>query len=456
MAIRRLIRSALSSPGICGQLAIRMLLLGTLLVCSGNVVAEDWPQWRGTDRDGDWTETGIVTELPEGQLPLKWSVEIGSGYSGPTVADGRVYVTDRQTEPDEIERVLCFAESDGSLIWEQSYAAAYEIGYRAGPRASVTIHDGKALAVGAMGHFHCFDAADGDVLWKHDLHQEYDIDMPAWGITGAPLVFVGAADQPIVIQIVGGSDGACVVGFDLATGKEVWRSLDERACYSAPILIQQGGKDVVVCWTGDSISGLSPSTGDVFWSIPFPPSRMPIGVATPVVDDNLLFVTSFYDGSMMVELSATEPTATKKWHRVGIDEKNTRALQSIISTPVMRDGYVYGVDSYGELRCLDAETGERVWEDTTAVPRNRWGTIHTVVHQQAGSQTDWMFNDQGRLTIAHLTPEGYQPLSQTHLLDTTTIQLPRRNGVTWSHPAYANRCIYARNDKQLVCASLEE
>jgi len=167
-------------------------------------------------------------------------------------------------------------------------------------------------------------------------------------------------------------------------------------------------------------------------------------------------VTSFYDGSMMVELSTTEPTATKKWHRVGIDEKNTRALQSIISTPVMRDGYVYGVDSYGELRCLDAETGERVWEDTTAVPRNRWGTIHTVVHQQAGSQTDWMFNDQGRLTIAHLTPEGYQPLSQTHLLDTTTVQLPRRNGVTWSHPAYANRCIYARNDKQLVCASLEE
>ncbi|PHQ34169.1 outer membrane protein assembly factor BamB family protein [Rhodopirellula bahusiensis] len=438
----------------------RMMSLA-LLVVAANVFgvfakADDWPQWRGTGRDGDWTETGIVTELPEGQLPLKWSVPIGSGYSGPTVANGRVYVTDRQTEPDEIERVLCFAEKDGSLVWEHSYAAAYEIGYRAGPRASVTLHDGKALAVGAMGHFHCFNATTGEILWKHDLNQEYKIAMPIWGITGAPLVVTSETHKPIVVQIVGGSKGACVVGFDLATGDEAWRSLDERAGYSAPILIQQGGRDVVVCWTGDSISGLSPSTGDVFWRIPFPPSRMPIGVATPVVDDNHLFVTSFYDGSMMLELSDTEPAAQKKWHRVGVDEKNTRALHSIISTPVMRDGYVYGVDSYGELRCLEMETGERVWEDTTAVPRNRWGTIHTVVHQSENSQTDWMFNDQGQLTIAHLTPEGYQPLSQTHLLDTTTVQLPRRNGVTWSHPAYANRCIFARNDEQLVCASLED
>ena len=418
-----------------------------LLGCSGAVLAEDWPQWRGTNRDGVLNETGLLAELPEGELPRSWSAPVGSGYSGPTVAEGRVYVSDHGIDDsaNKVERVLCFNAENGNMIWKHVYDALYTISYTAGPRAAITIHDGKALSVGAMGHFKCLDANNGKVLWEHDLNKEYDVRMPIWGITAAPLVY-----QDLVIQIVAGSGNACVVAFDLATGKERWRAIDERAGYSAPILVRQGGQDVVVCWTGESVTGLDPKIGKVLWRIPMPSSRMPIGVATPVVKNQYLLVSSFYDGSMLIELDANQPAAEQVWRRMGIDEKNTDSLHCMISTPLIKGKHIYGVDSYGELRCLDLMTGDRVWENTTAVPRARWATIHTF---QDGDR-EIMLNDRGELIFATLTPTGFQEQSRSKLLDPTEPQLPRRGGVTWAHPAIANGVIYARSDKELVAAPL--
>ena len=126
------------------------LVMGLIACCTvefstGRVRADDWPQWRGPDRDGVWKETGIVRELPPGQLPYAWSVEIGPGYSGPTVADGRVYVMDRQPKDrDATERIHCFDSQSGKSLWVVEYPAEYRISYTAGPRASVTIDQGKA------------------------------------------------------------------------------------------------------------------------------------------------------------------------------------------------------------------------------------------------------------------------------------------------------------------------
>lgn len=433
----------------CRCFALHALAFLTLISVTA---AEDWPQWRGTNRDGVLHETGLRESLPSGQLPRRWTVPIGAGYSGPTVADGRVYVTDRGPDGSdaEVERVLCFDAETGKLIWQHEYDARYSkedysLGYKAGPRAAVTIHDGKALSVGSMGHMKCFNAASGDVIWEHELAQQYKIKMPIWGITAAPLVH-----EDLVIQIVGGADGACVVAFELDTGKERWRAIDEPAGYSAPILVRQGEQDVVVCWTGASVTGLAPKSGETLWSIPMLPRNMPIGVATPVQQDEYLFVSSFYDGSMLIRLDLQQPKAEKVWHRIGINEKNTDALHCMISTPMIKGDYIYGVDSYGELRCLDRKTGDRVWEDTTAVPRARWATIHTI-HDRG---REIMLNDQGDLIFASLSPKGYQELSRAKLIDPTLKQLSRRGGVVWSHPAIANGYIFARNDKELICAPL--
>ena len=230
----------------------------------------------------------------------------------------------------------------------------------------------------------------------------------------------------------------------------MWKALNDRAGYSAPVMTRQGGADIVVAWTGDSIAGMAPDSGKVHWRISFPPSRMPIGIATPVLHNGELFVTSFYDGSMLVKLSSDEPTARKVWHKVGPNERKTEALQSIISTPLRLGDYIYGVDSYGELRCLEASTGKRIWEDRSAVPRARWANIHFV---QNGDRT-FMFNERGELLIGKLSPQGFQEIDRTKLIAPTKPQLNQRGGVCWSHPAFASRKVFVRNDREIACFSL--
>ncbi len=414
-------------------------------------MADDWPQWRGPNRDGVWRETGLLEKFPQPQIKLRWRAPISSGYSGPTVADGRVYVTDRVTEPKQTERVHCFDWQNGEKLWSHEYDCMYKgVGYEAGPRASVTIDDGRAFALGAMGHLFCFDAAKGDVLWKHDLNTEYKIRMPIWGIAASPLV-----EQGLVIVQIGGADGACLAAFDVKTGEERWRALDDRASYAAPIMVEQAGRRVLVCWTGDHVVGLDPLSGRAHWQHPFQPTQMVISIATPVAADGRLFVSSFYDGSLMLRLKSDELAVEQIWRRLGPDEKHTEALHSIISTPLMKGDYVYGVDSYGELRCLDADTGDRLWESLKpmrgagkAGPKIRWFTIHMT--ENAGKV--WMFNEHGELLITRLSPDGFEEISRAKLIAPTTQQLNR--GVCWAHPAYAYRHVFARNDDELVAADL--
>ncbi|MFH1264245.1 MAG: PQQ-binding-like beta-propeller repeat protein, partial [Planctomycetota bacterium] len=194
--------------------------------------ADEWPQWRGPNRDGVWAETGVVDKFDSPEIKLKWRVPISSGYTGPTVAGGRVYLTDRVTEPKEIERIHCFDRQTGKTIWSHSYDCRYDgFGYRAGPRASVLVEDGRAYSLGAAGHLFCLDAAGGKVLWNRDLRAEYNIRMPNWGIAAAPVI-----EGDLLIVHFGG-ENACVCAFDKKTGLERWKSLPDDASYSAPIVI---------------------------------------------------------------------------------------------------------------------------------------------------------------------------------------------------------------------------
>lgn len=408
--------------------------------------ADEWPQWRGPHRDGVWNEQGLMEKFPAPQLKVKWRAPTSSGYSGPTVAGGRVYLMDRVDMPKQIERVLAFDAKTGEPLWKHEYDCVYTgVQYVAGPRTSVSIDDGRAFSLGTMGHLFALDAAKGTILWQKDLLKDYKIQMPIWGIAASPLV-----TGDLVIVQIGGADGACLVAFDKRNGAEKWRAIDDDASYSAPILIQQAGRLVLVCWTGHSVAGLDPASGKVYWQHPFEISRMVISIATPVVDQNRLFVSSFYDGSLMLKLASDATAVEPLWRRKGPDEKKTDSLHSIISTPLLEGDYVYGVDSYGELRCLDARTGDRIWESADAVPRQRWATIHMV----RNGERIWMFNERGEVIISRLSPRGFEEISRAKLIDPTTEQLRRGDGVCWSHPAYAYKHIFARNDKELVCASL--
>lgn len=420
----------------------------TLVTPFTTLYADDWPQWRGQHRDGVWHETGLLETFPSPQIEIIWEAPVSNGYSGPTVAQGRVYLTDRIEDADEIEveRVLCFDAKTGKELWTHAYPCSYKkLSYPDGPRASVTIADGLAYALGATGHLRCLDAATGTLKWKKEPKIDYENDPPGWGIAAAPLI-----EGNLVITQLGAIPGGCLVAWDKITGEERWRALDDQPSFSAPIIIQQAGQRVLLCWTGENLVALNPQTGEVHWKQPAPPKKMVINVPSPVVDGNRVFLSSFYDGARMFQLGTDTLTAKPLWQKLMDSGEPDDALHAMISTPILQGDYIYGVDDYGQLRCLDANTGQRIWEDLTAVPKARWATIHMVRNHDKV----WMFNERGELIIAKLSPTGFQEISRAKLIEPTTGQLNSREGVCWSHPAYANKHIFVRNDEVLLCANL--
>ncbi len=418
-------------------------VIAALLLSGVAAHADEWPQWRGPQRDGVWRESGVVDSFEGDRIPLRWSAPVSNGYSGPTVANGRVYVTDRVKEPRSAERVHCFDRKTGEKIWSHRYPATYtDIDYRNGPRAAVLIDEGRAYSLGATGRLHCFDAASGKVLWRKNLRLRYDIQMPIWGIAASPLV-----EQGLLIVHIGATDGT-YVAFDKNTGEKAWAALSDGANYNAPIVIDQAGRRVLVGLTAKRVVGLDPTTGELYWDHPFRPKKMPLAVPTPVRHRDYLFFTGFYDGSLLLKTRSDKMAVEEVWRRRGPSETKTDALHSIIATPYLMGDAIYGIDSYGEYRCLDLQTGDRIWTNKSVVPRARWATVHTV------RQDDrfWLFNEKGELIIAHLSRDGYEEVDRAKLIEPTKGQLSR--GVCWTHPAFAYKHVFVRNDKRLVCADL--
>jgi len=431
------------------------------------VFGDDWPQWLGPQRDGVWRETGIVDRLPASGPPLQWKVPIGSGYSGPAVAHGRVFVTDKVLDPGakdpenpfprsripSEERVLCLNAADGTLLWKYAYPCTYTISYPAGPRATPAVDQDKVYSLGAEGHLVCLSVENGREIWKRDLKKDYGIaESPVWGFASHPLIY---GDK--VICLVGARE-ALVAAWDKNTGQELWRALQgggpHGPGYSTPVIVEAAGKRQLIVWHPAAVSSLDPETGAVYWEYPFA-VREGLSLATPRVAGQRLFVSAFYDGSLMLQLNQERPGASVMWQRRGPSERNTDALHCLMSTPVIDGEYVYGVCSYGQLRCLRADNGDRVWESlqatgVTGSGADRWANAFLVKHQDRY----FLFNEQGDLIMARLSPEGYQELSRTHILEPTNRAL-RRN-VVWSHPAFAYRSMFARNDKEIVCVSLAQ
>jgi outer membrane protein assembly factor BamB len=414
----------------------------------------DWPEWRGRGRLGVWTETGILDRFPEKGLEIRWRTPIGSGYAGPSVSRGRVFIADFASTRvlRGTERILALDEGTGRILWSRDWEANY-IGmsdtWAIGPAATTTVDGDRIYVLGRAGELWCLVADTGAVVWRKNYMKDVGAEMPTWGFTGAPLV-----DGARLICLVGGEPNAKVVAFDKTTGKELWRALPSNSepGYAQPVIINAGGTRQLIIWHPVALSSLDPATGKVYWEEPF---KIDYGMTVPTVvqDGSRLLVSCFYNGSMMMTLDATKPAARVLWKGKSDSEVQTDGLHAVVCTPAIDGDYIYGLCSYGQLRCLKASTGERVWEtQAVTTERARWASGQMI------RQGDRYFinNDRGDLIIARMTPAGYQEISRTKLLEPTSNPGNRRalQRVNWSHPAYANRSIYARNDEEIVCASL--
>lgn len=391
---------------------------------------EEWPQWRGPRGDGSWHAPKLPAEWPKEGLPRVWRLELGGGYGGVAVADGRAYVMDRQREPDDVERVLCFDAVTGAPLWSHAYPANYsDVAYDNGPRSTPTVFEGRAYTLGAVGQLLCFDAAQGEVIWSHDLVAEYRARVPLWGLSASPVIF-----EDLVIVHPGGEDDGCLIAFDRTSGEERWKSLSDPAGYATPMLIESHGKRQLAAWTPTHVRGLDPVSGNLLWSVPFE-VNYGTSIASPIFQEGLLLVSSYYEGSLAVRLDDGPEPAEVVW-------RDRRNLRGLMMQALYRDGYAYLLDKRHGLTCFELSSGKKVWDDDnrmTPKGRNPQATLVWLNDEDRAIA----LNSDGDLILLRLRPEGYLEESRTNII-----------GRTWAHPAYAGNCVYARSDSEIVCVVL--
>jgi outer membrane protein assembly factor BamB len=444
-----------------------MLLFAAVMsvVLSHTTVArsDSWKAWLGNRADSIWTENEKSLDLEAKPLKLAWKSKLGGGYSGPSIHGDSVAVMDftpatGEKAPANVfdrgtvrgkEGIQCFDLQTGSLKWSHSYDETYTISYPAGPRTTPIFTENRVIALGAEGRLSVIDRANGKLIWEKDFKEAFQSKTPLWGFAGHPLLFDGS-----IICLVGGDDGAGVVSFDLITGKENWRALNlNEMGYCPPTLIQRNGQQELIIWSGDGIDSLNPLDGSSLWNIPWK-LQSALSIPTPRQYGNLLYFTCFYNGSTLLDLKANPPSLV--WQTKKPSEKDTTHLNSIISTPFLHEGHIYGICSYGQLRCLEIESGKRIWETMDATTRDdnkleRWANAFIIKN---GSGIRFLlFNESGDLIDCDLTPEGYVEHGRMNLIKPNGKDL-RRRPIVWSHPGMTQDYICVRNDDSIACYKL--
>ena len=429
--------------------------------------ADDWPQWLGPNRDAVWREDGIVDRFPEGGPRLRWKTKLGAGYSGPAVSKGRVFVMDRLMPgldpakakllhdgqpPRNVnfirkllpgsERLVCLSESDGKMIWAHEWDCPYTTvaAYAIGPRATPTVDGDRVYALGAEGNLFCLSAKNGSVVWLRDFKKDYGLEIPEWGTAAHPLV-----DGSRLICIVGG-DGSTCVAFDKVTGRELWRALSaKQPGYCPPLIRHLGGKRQLLVWHSDALEALNPENGKLYWSVKIKPTYA-MSIGQPVVEGNRVFVMGFNRVSACIEVSKDGQSAKLLW------KGNTRrGIAGVHNAAFIHDGHIYACGPNGKYSCARLDSGEKLWSTFSPSEGERpssWANVFTI---RQGNRY-FLANDYGELIIAVLSPAGYREISRAKLIDPTH-QVGGRT-LVWSHPAFANRSVYLRNDREIRCYSL--
>lgn len=423
---------------LCSTKTLLAAALVQPLLASGSVRADDWPQWRGLNRDGVCGETGLLESFPAEGLMVRWRVPVGWGFSSPVVAQGRVYLADSEVvKPNAKERLHCIDETTGTALWSYSYDVVYadwafDPTQEIGPVATPIVLHCKVYILGRLGHLFCLDARTGDVLWQRNLEKDYHVAFAPG--TPSPLI-----EGDLLILFIGGKLAACVVALHKDTGKEVWKALDESLTYSSPIVVSSGGKRQLIVWTQESVTSLDPTVGKTYWRQRLLTSG-DYAVSTPVSHKDRLLI-----GGLMFELSSEKPVATVLWPA---SRAPSRRIFSHTSTALFRGDHLFSGKSSGELICVEASTGKQVWESTKVTDLKNGASIHLTPN----GDSVLLYTDKGELIRAQLTSHGYKEISRVAVLEPTFPFAGRK--VAWSPPAYANRHIFARNGKELICASL--
>ncbi len=321
------------------------LALATLALAA-STGAQDWPQWRGANRDAKTTSFKAPAAWPK-ELAQKWKVTVGRGDASPAVLGNKAYVFARQ-EGDEI--TLCLDAETGKELWRDKYesqAATEPMGRHPGPRSSPAVIEGKVVTYGARGTLSCLDAATGKLLWRKD---DFAGTWPKFFTACSPMVLEG-----LCIAQLGGEEKGGVVAYDLSTGAQKWKWAEDGSAYSSPAVLEVGGAKLIAAMTAKKVVGLNATDGKLLWEIPFPVPGRAYNAATPIVDGQTVIYAGSGRGTRAARIEKTggDFAAKELW------TNPDNAVQ--FNTPVLKSGHLYGVSAKGELFCLDAQGGKTLW-----------------------------------------------------------------------------------------------
>jgi len=388
--------------------------------------AGDWPQFLGPTRDGVCAGSDLAAVWPKDGPPVVWRKNIGQGFSGPAVADGRLILFQRVHDQ---EVVASLDTRTGDPKWTYSYPTAYrdDFGFDEGPRATPCIDHGRIYTFGAEGMLTCLNLADGKMIWQVNTKNEFHARKGFFGAACSPLVEGNA-----VLLNIGGPEGAGLVAFDKASGRVLWKNSDDEASYSSPTAATIHQQRYAIFFTRAGLVAVDPADGKIQFHYPWRSTMdASVNAATPLIIDDLIFLSASY-GTGAILLRVRDNGVEKVWSGDDI-------LSDHYATSVYYRGFLYGIDGRADmgtpsLRCVELKTGKIRWQD------HAMGAATVLL---AGDQLI-ILTEAGELIRAPATPDAFKPGDRVQIMP---------NGVR-AYPALAGGFLYARSKDKLFCVNL--
>ena len=404
---------------------IRLAGIAGLLISTGIVRAADWPQFRGPNHDGT-TPQKINTHWPAGGPQVLWQIPLGASFGTYAVAGDHAFIYTMKGEEDE----CCFSldPATGQTRWSQRIdQTIHDREGGDGPRSTPTFIDGKVYVLSTYLKLVCLDAADGKVLWSHDLMKEFKGAKLGWGNAASPIV-----DGNLVFVCAGGK-GQSLLAFDRNSGEVAWKTQDDKPTHASPVPATLLGVRQIIFFTQTGLVAVQPETGQVLWRQKFPYNVST--AASPVVcGEDIVYCTAGYgsgSGAFKITRSGDSFSSTEMWHKHG------NKIVNQWSTPVYKDGYLYGLYGFKEfntepLKCIDVQTGQEKWA--------RAGFGQGQVIMVDGNLL--VQGDQGPLVLVRATPDGYHEIARCQ---------PLNGSKCWTEPAVANGHLFVRSQLGGAC-----
>ncbi len=389
------------------------LLVILFLISAAN--ADDWPCWRGPDRDGISKEVDFLTEWPDGGPKVLWKNKIGKGFSSIAIADGRAYTSGNSFNKDTI---FCFDALTGKELWKHTYDESLDPKWYEGGTSATPVVDGELVyTCSKSGKVFCLKVADGSVKWGKDLKEDFGIEPPTWGFSGSAV---------IIGELVIFNAGQRGIAFDKMTGQLKWQSGKEKSGYASVVRYPQDGKNYILMFGSKALYSLDPQSGQVNWQFEWK-TRHGCNAADPIVKDDKVFISSGY-GKGCALIQIVDNDVTQVWRN--------KKMKNHMNTCVLIDGYLYGFDEK-TLKCLEFETSKTLWSQSDLGKGCLIAADNKLI----------ILSQKGELVIAETSPKGFKKIASSKILTETC----------WSIPALANGLLYARDSKgNLVCVDLRK